>query len=63
MTVPDKTELSFRDRERERERERDQRERERERERSESELQRWFTIELLKFVSTNIADICAVTTQ
>ena len=55
MTVPDKTELSFR--------ERDQRERERERERSESELQRWFTIELLKFVSTNIADICAVTTQ
>ena len=53
MTVPDKTELSFRDRERERERER---------ERSESELQRWFTIELLKFVSTNIADICAVTT-
>ena len=40
-----------------------ERERERERERSESELQRWFTIELLKFVSTNIADICAVTTQ
>ena len=52
MTVPDKTELSFRERERS----------ERERERSESELQRWFTIELLKFVSTNIADICAVTT-
>ena len=37
-------------------------ERERERERSEGELQGWFTKELLKFIWTNIADICAVTT-
>ena len=37
--------------------------RETERWRPERELQGWITNELLKFISTNIADICAVTTQ